>query len=288
PIRIAILDTGCDLTLKSFQEAKCFKGWRDFAAQLPSKIEVDEYRHGTFMARLVMLVVPGCKLYIARITQTRQQLERNKEGVAKVSNLHSIHIPLNIISISFGFPKFSRPISNAIHNVKKARKGAIILLASAGNDVNRAKAYPACNPSVISIYAAKSTGAFLRTNPIPSEESRRLLGTYGDNVSDIVLKGLRSRFVKRDFSPGTSVATAVAAGVVGQILAYAALLPHILRGCGAKGVSSDLKTTDGMRCMLFSMARSGNRVQYFINPILFWSYKSDESSMYWGMCRALS
>ena len=26
PVRIAILDTGCDLTLKSFQAAKCFKG----------------------------------------------------------------------------------------------------------------------------------------------------------------------------------------------------------------------------------------------------------------------
>ncbi|KAH8744318.1 hypothetical protein F5883DRAFT_590309 [Diaporthe sp. PMI_573] len=289
PIRIAILDTGCDLTLKSFQEAKCFKGWRDFAVEPPSETAVDEYGHGTFMARLVMQVVPGCELYIARVAQTTQQLELNEERVAMAIRHAGKDWEVDVISMSFGFPKLSQPIRDAIHDVKKTREGAIVFLASAGNDVDRAEAYPACDPSVISMYAAESTGAFLRTNPIPSpsEESRRLLGTYGDNVPDVVLEELRARFVKGDFSPGTSVATAVAAGVVGQMLAYAALLPHVLRGCGAEGVYRDLKTTDGMRCMLFSMARSSNRVQYFINPILFWSYKSDESSMYRAMCGAL-
>lgn len=189
--------------------------------------------------------------------------------------------------MSFGFPKFSQSISDAIHEVRKLREGAIIFLASAGNDVDRAEAYPACDSSVISMYAAESTGAFLKTNPIPSEDSRRLLGTYGDNVPDAVLAELRARFTQRDFSPGTSVATAVAAGVVGLMLAYAALIPHVLRGCGAEGVYSDLKTTDGMKHMLFGMARSWNTQQYFINPILFWSYKSDEQSMYRAMCRAL-
>ncbi|KAL7933158.1 hypothetical protein V8C35DRAFT_60772 [Trichoderma chlorosporum] len=287
PVRIAILDTGCDLTLKSFQAAKCFKGWRDFAVEPPSQTEVDEYGHGTFMARLVMQVVPGCELYIARVAQTGQQLERNEEGIAKAIRYAGKEWEVDVISMSFGFPKFSQPISDAIHDVRETREGTIIFLASAGNDVDRAETYPACDPSVISVYAAESTGAFLRTNPIPSEESRRLLGTYGDNVPDAVLAELRAQFAQGDFSAGTSVATAVAAGVVGQMLAYAALVPYVLRGCGAEGLYSDLKTTDGMRHMLFGMARSWNGLQYFLNPILFWSYKSDESSMYRAMCRVL-
>lgn len=98
PVRIAILDTGCDLTLKSFQAAKCFRGWRDFAVEPPSETEVDENGHGTFMAQLVMRMVPGCELYIARIAQTTQQLEHNEEGVAKVSNLYSIHTPSALLS----------------------------------------------------------------------------------------------------------------------------------------------------------------------------------------------
>lgn len=91
PVRIAILDTGCDSSLESFQGAECFKEWRDFAVEPPSKTMVDEYGHGTFMARLVMQIVPGCELYIARVAQTTQQLERNEEGVAKASNPDSIH-----------------------------------------------------------------------------------------------------------------------------------------------------------------------------------------------------
>jgi hypothetical protein len=98
PVRIAILDTGCDLTLKSFEAAKCFKGWRDFAVEPPSETEVDEYGHGTFMARLVMQMVPGCEIYIARIAQTTQQLEYNEEGVVKVSSLYSIHTPSALLS----------------------------------------------------------------------------------------------------------------------------------------------------------------------------------------------
>ncbi|KAK2593254.1 hypothetical protein QQS21_009053 [Conoideocrella luteorostrata] len=287
PVRIAILDTGCDLTLQSFQAANCFKGWRDFAVEPPAETEVDEYGHGTFMARLVMQMVPGCELYIARVAQTRQQLECNEEGVAKAIRYAGKEWEVDVISMSFGFPKFSQPISDAIHGARKARDGAIIFLASAGNDVDRAEAYPACDPSVISIYATESTGDFLKTNPMPSDESRRLLGTYGDNIPDAVLAEMRARFAQGTFSAGTSVATAVTAGVVGLMLAYAALVPHVLRGCGAEVVYGDLKTTDGMRHMLFGMARSWNKLQYFINPILFWSYKSDDSSMYRGMCKTL-
>ncbi|KAH8194218.1 hypothetical protein TruAng_011615 [Truncatella angustata] len=283
PVRIALLDTGCDLTLKSFQAAKCFKGWRDFAVEPPSETEVDECGHGTFMARLVMQMVPGCELYIARIAQSRQQLEGNEERVAKAIRYAGREWEVDVISMSFGFPKFSQPISDAIHDVRKAREDAIIFLASAGNNVNRTEAYPACDPSVISMYATESTGTFLKTNPPPSEDSRRLLGTFGDNIPDAVLAELRARFLQGDFSAGTSVATAVAAGVVGLMLAYAALVPHVLSGCGAEGVYSDLKTTNGMRHMLFGMAKSWNALQHFINPILFWSYRSDDSSMYRGM-----
>ena len=194
---------------------------------------------------------------------------------------------VDVVSMSFGYPKFSQSIRDAIYDVKTSRDDAIIFLASAGNDINRSEAYPACDPSVISMYAARSTGAFLETNPLPSEGSRRLLGTYGDNIPEGVLAELRAEYTQGDFSAGTSVATVVAAGVVCSMLAYAALLPHELRGCGAEGVYSDLKTTNGMRHMLFGMSKSWNTRQYFINPILFWSYRSDDSSMFRGMCRTL-
>ena len=189
--------------------------------------------------------------------------------------------------MSFGFPKYSQSINEAIANVKKDRKGAIVFLASAGNDVNRAEAYPACDPSVISIYATESNGAFLKTNPLSSGESLRVLGTYGDDIPEAALKELRVRFTQGDFNAGTSIATAVAAGIVGLVLAYAALLPHALNVSGAESLYSQLKTTDGMRHMLFAIARTGNERQFFLNPISFWSYNLGNWDMFRAICRAL-
>ena len=98
PVRIAILDTGCDLTLGSFETAKCFKGWRDFATNPSSEIEEDKYGHGTFMARLVMQIVPGCELYIARVAKTKDQLESNEDIVAEVSDPQRARIPSALLS----------------------------------------------------------------------------------------------------------------------------------------------------------------------------------------------
>lgn len=188
--------------------------------------------------------------------------------------------------MSFGFSKFSRPISDAIRDVKNTRRDAIVFLASAGNGVDRAEAYPACDPSVIAIYATESNGAFLKTNPFPSKESRYSLGTYGDNIPDAVLAELRSQFAEGSFSGGTSVATAVTAGIAGLMLAYMALVPHVLPGCGAEDVYSELKTTHGMTHVLLGMANSWNGVQHFINPIRFWSHNPRGGD--WGVYRKIS
>jgi len=87
PVRVAILDTGYDPALKYFESTKCFRAWHDFAAEPPSQSPVDGVGHGTFMARLVMQIIPGCELYVARIAQTREQLESNEKGVIEVRKL---------------------------------------------------------------------------------------------------------------------------------------------------------------------------------------------------------
>jgi hypothetical protein len=191
--------------------------------------------------------------------------------------------------MSFGFPESSQSVRDAIHDVKRFRKGAIVFLASAGNDVDRSEAYPACDPSVISMYATDSAGTFLNTNTSPSNGSRRslgCLGTYGEAPDDILAE-LRAQYTNGDFSAGTSVATAAAAGIVGLMLTYARLMPHAMPGCDVEGVCSDLKTTHGMRCMLFAMAQTWHERQHFINPVRFWSYRPSDSSMYRAMCEAV-
>lgn len=86
PIRVAILDTGCNREIPFFQTpiiAKCFQEWRDFAAN--SQTSVDMFGHGTFMARLLLQVAPIVDLYVARVAVTPDQLESNEDKIIQVS-----------------------------------------------------------------------------------------------------------------------------------------------------------------------------------------------------------
>jgi hypothetical protein len=86
PIRVAILDTGCNRDIPFFQNpiiSKCFKEWKDFTAN--SQISVDMFGHGTFMARLLLQVAPIVDLYVARVAVTQDQLESNEDKVIQVS-----------------------------------------------------------------------------------------------------------------------------------------------------------------------------------------------------------
>jgi hypothetical protein len=181
---------------------------------------------------------------------------------------------VDVVSMSFGFPQKDHLISDAIAEVKKYRNGAIIFLASPGNDSNSPEAYPARDDNVISIFGTSSTGKFLETNPYPWNQTQFSLGTYGDNIPERILVDIRERFPEFDLNSGTSVATAVAAGIAGVMLAYAALLPHVLEVADnihkVCDVYPELKTTEGMRCMLKGMAPVKNGDQYFVNPIAFW------------------
>jgi hypothetical protein len=87
PIRVAILDTGCNREIPFFQIPiilQSFKGWKDFAAD--SQTSVDVFGHGTFMARLLLQVAPIVDLYVARVAITQDDLEKNEEKVIEVSS----------------------------------------------------------------------------------------------------------------------------------------------------------------------------------------------------------
>lgn len=90
PIRVAILDTGCNRDIPFFQNtiiSSCFKEWKDFAAN--SQNPVDTFGHGTFMAYLLLQVAPIVDLYVARVAVTQDQLESNEDKIVQVS-FHSV------------------------------------------------------------------------------------------------------------------------------------------------------------------------------------------------------
>lgn len=87
PIRVAILDTGCQRDLAFFQDShrsERLKGWKDFTSA-GSESETDTFGHGTFMARLLMHVAPIVDVYLIRVAENIKDLENNQENIGKVS-----------------------------------------------------------------------------------------------------------------------------------------------------------------------------------------------------------
>jgi hypothetical protein len=91
PVRVAILDTGLSSAMEYFQDEddgpqrlSQVIGWRDFVDTSNAATMVDEFGHGTLMARLVVEAAPFAELLIARVARNTKELPRCKDSIAQV------------------------------------------------------------------------------------------------------------------------------------------------------------------------------------------------------------
>ncbi|KIW24023.1 uncharacterized protein PV07_09762 [Cladophialophora immunda] len=295
PVRVAILDTGCKADLPFFQNSQRsnrLKRWKDFAAA-GSKREIDTFGHGTFMARLLMHVAPIVDIYLIRVAENTDDLENNEENIAQAIE-HAGLDPewkVDVISMSFGFPdkpgRTHTVISDAIEKVRKDRNGSVLFLASAGNSWDRRKDFPASHKDVIPIHAADSEGVFLRSNPTHPGKGPMKLGTYGTNIPPSITKEIQDHFPKVDLGAGTSIATAIAAGIVAMTLSYIAALPSLLKLKGSEEECAKLYTKRGMERMLHAMSLNTGYREQFINPIWYWGEKEKDLQVFVSVCRVV-
>lgn len=308
PIRVAILDTGCKIDLAFFQNpnrSKRIRGWKDFTAS-GSAVATDVFGHGTFMARLLMDVAPIVEVYLVRVAEKTDDLQNSQNMIAEVrpcshiANFLTIwyqaieHAGLDpkwnvdIVSMSFGY--FDKPgmshtiIEEAIEKVKKGRKGKILFLASAGNSSKRREDFPASHKDVISIYAGDSEGVFLKKSPA---HSGKKLGTYGKDIPSSIVDEVKECFPDADLSSGTSIATAIAAGIVAMMLSYAEALTSLMGRNAVEEICAKLFTKKGMEHMLEAMSPPCNNKEHFINPIWFWGENDKDMDIFLSICAAI-
>ena len=178
--------------------------------------------------------------------------------------------------MSFGFSKEYKGITEVITTVNSTRENAIIFLAAAGNSPSEPEGFPARHPSVISIYAANPHGVFEQTNPRARSDGGAVLGTYGSGLPQDLFDMINLRF-PNICQPGSTVATAVAAGIAATMLAYVDVLPHLVAESSERTLKLS-RETRGMEAMFRGMARRtlGNSSQWFIDPISFWRDTADQ------------
>jgi hypothetical protein len=185
--------------------------------------------------------------------------------------------------MSFGFPvsdeKAYEEISEAIEEVQKKRNRRIIFLASAGNSgVYDDETFPATHQSVISIRATDSLGTFMKTNPENKSESPVVFGAIGDDIPPHL-----QHFCPEVSLPGTSAATAIAAGIAAVMLAYVLILPQMVKTEHGEGILKRLWTTEGMKKMFMKMSDDMGQRRRFLNPSKFFLNKPTPESRYFAI-----
>ncbi|KAL6695291.1 peptidase S8/S53 domain-containing protein [Trichoderma pleuroticola] len=286
-IRVAILDTGYDPKAPQLARkaaARCFKGWKDFVSG--SDVPVDSFGHGTFMATVLIHSFPMSEVHVARVAENTDKLRQSPSRVAQGIRWAALEQNADIISMSFGFPASDieayKQISEAIEEVKMKRDGQIIFLASAGNSgVYEDETFPATHPFVISIRATNSSRQFMNTNPRNRSGDGVAFGAIGDDLP------LHLRDFRPEVSlPGTSAATAVAAGTAAIMLTYVQILPHLLE-MELDEILKQLWTTEGMRKMFMKISDDMAQQQRFLNPVKFFLDKPNPFRRYCAIVECL-
>ncbi|KAK0738076.1 hypothetical protein B0T18DRAFT_421203 [Schizothecium vesticola] len=271
PIRVAILDSGCNLQAEYFREqprrASRVVTWRDFVDQPPSEVERDSCGHGTLMAMLLIDIAPNAELIIGRVAENTTQLEGMEDAISQAIRWAGVDCKADIISMSFGVSDTQGLIHQAILDVRSSRNDEVIFFASAGNlGLHQDEAFPANQDGVTSIRATDHLGVPMGTNP-PSDRSQAVsFATFGGAIP---LRLKETHPNPNVCQPGSSVSTAVAAGVAATMLGLAAWLPLFFPNIPGVERVSKLKTSAGVRALFEKLSDDvGNRVR-FVNPVKF-------------------
>ncbi|KAK4151163.1 hypothetical protein C8A00DRAFT_17410 [Chaetomidium leptoderma] len=242
PTRVAIIDSGIDLG--EFQSARdvsgdtfCGGSWWLSAEQ-----------HGTQMAKMITSIDPCCKLWIAQVADDRTSI--TIEAVA----LHrAIEEEVDIISMSFALNETNDKLQNAIN---LAHSSDIVLLCSTADEgENRTRAWPASFRSTLAIAACNDAGEKLGSSTSAAQYYFR-----GENVlCESASGGIRKAGENGaggdgggsgEMISGSSVATAIAAGVASLCLAC----------CEIDGIRLDVRGKDQKVRDLFDRAKEGKYV----------------------------
>ncbi|KFG78255.1 hypothetical protein MANI_020298 [Metarhizium anisopliae] len=276
PVRITILDTGFDNEAVFFRNParrQRIKGWKDWVDLSDSPL--DDNGHGTHTVALVMKVSPQADIYVARIARDRNSLRDCVESIVEAIHWAATTCQTDIITMSFGFSDEILAITKAICEAELHRDNKLLFFAAASNSGgNGYEMFPASHDSVIAIRETNSKGAFSDTNPPVNPLGPAVLGTLGKDVPSAWLSNLDGEAPKS----GSSVATAIAAGIAGMCLTLAGAGLHS-PNVNLPRRAGKLWTRRGMKALLMKMSQDmGNRC-YFISPMRFFS-GLDEASIW--------
>jgi hypothetical protein len=120
-VKIAILDTGCDLDHIFFsgpgadQRDDLLDRWMDCFCASDEPIDDDKDRHGTALAALMLRLLPGAELFIVRVAKDADGLSKAEATIAEVcSSVSSVTLPC-ADQVSIGYRQSGRGLGCRHH-----------------------------------------------------------------------------------------------------------------------------------------------------------------------------
>ena len=153
-ITVAVIDNGIDAGHPLFESAILEPGY-DFIDNDsdPSEVPGSFLGHGTFVAGLISLAAPQCRILPLRAL--------NSEGFGSAFTVadaiyYAIDQQVDVINMSFGMHAQDATIATAINDAYAA---GIVLVASVGNEATTQETYPAAFAQVMAVSAIDDTEA---------------------------------------------------------------------------------------------------------------------------------
>ena len=235
-IKIAFIDTGCDISHSFFNDysIKCIDV--DY-----KKNSLDSCGHGTFFASVL------CKYLLV-----------NKESIElisiKASDSHQIAIENVCKGIEIAIKEKADVLNIGVCNsnydkkmaqlIKKAVDSGIIVIAPAGNNVKGVNLYPASLSTVISCAAIDSTGKIAHFSNVNDSVD---IAVPGENIKGILTSGQAER-MKLSLDEKNMVACSGTSFAAGILTAAAALIKLVDKNITYKQFRDILYTQNQIKC----------------------------------------
>lgn len=139
----------------------------------------------------------------------------------------------------------TRVISNAISSALSQRNQNVLIFAAASNlGGSKRELFPATHPTVFSIRGTNTKGKHEEYNPSLPRRGGKVFGTLGLEVPTSNRGKLAPQYINRT---GTSIATAVAAGIAAIVVGYINIHDK-------KGSWDNIRMFEGFQNLLFKLS----------------------------------
>ncbi|KAI4118322.1 MAG: hypothetical protein LQ341_007626, partial [Variospora aurantia] len=224
-VKIAILDTGIDLSHPHFGSSPEASGVEDQHQYGPRRCRVKECKsfvdegaadrdnvgHGTHCAALLLELSPYADIYVARVSEEKTN-RLSPDTVAKAIMYAADQWKVAIINMSFGWPQYQTAVAKAIDHA--ARCGVLVCAAASNGGASDDVAFPARDSPVICAHSANKQGkpSDFTPNPLPFAPN---FAVIGENV-EAAWPGRENGHSQS----GTSTATPISAAVMALVLEF--------------------------------------------------------------------